>query len=165
MTHKLQESWHGPYRVEDKVNRVDYRIDLGKGRKKVLHINNMKRFHEREETVMRVTVVAEDWEGDVEIGTKLSGRCEDFDMKEIDKMRDEYPAVFSDLPGRTGVCKLQISTGEAQPVASAPYRIPDRLKEGVRSEVEKLVEQGIVIPSTSPWASPVVPVPKADGTI
>ena len=40
-----------------------------------------------------------------------------------------------------------------------------RVKEGVRQEVLKLVEQGIAVPSSSPWASPVVPVPKPDGTI
>ena len=50
--------------------------------------------------------------------------------------------MFSDLPGKTNVCKLQISTGDALPVASHPYRIPDRLKEGVKDEVQKLVALG-----------------------
>ena len=40
------------------------------------------------------------------------------------------------------------------------------MKEGVRAEVEKLVELGIVVPSTSPWASPVYrTVPKKDGSV
>ena len=42
MTHKLKESWHGPYPVVEVLNRVDYRVEIGRGRKKVLHINNLK---------------------------------------------------------------------------------------------------------------------------
>ena len=162
MSHKLEESWHGPYPVVEKKNRVDYRVDVGRGRKKVLHINNLKKYFEREEEVMRLAVVAEDWESDCEIGTKTAGICKEFDGKELEKMKVEFPEVFSDLPGKTGVCRLEICTAGAQTIASPPYRIPDRLKEGVREEVLKLVELGIVVPSQSPC---VVPVPKQDGTV
>ena len=61
--------------------------------------------------------------------------------------------------------RLKIKTGDAEPRASHPYRIPDRLKEGVRQEVMTVVELGIAVPSISPWASPVVPVPKQDGSV
>ena len=106
MSHKLEESWHGPYPVVERMSRVDYRVELGRGRKKVLHINNLKRYFVREEEVMRLAVVAEDWEGDSEIGTKTAGRCEEFEVDELEKMKKEYPEVFSDLPGKTGVCRL-----------------------------------------------------------
>ena len=165
---KLEESWHGPYKVVAKKGRVDYLVDLGKGkgRVKVLHINNLKKYYPRAEEVLRLALVAEDWSEDEEVGTKLHGKCKDFDEEEvIEQLRAEYPEVFSDLPGRTTACKLRIDTGEAAPRRSHPYRVPNRLKEGVRAEVEKLVEMGIVVPSTSPWASPVVPVPKGDGTV
>ena len=165
MSHKLQEAWHGPYSVVERKNRVNYKVDLGKGRRKVLHINNLKKFYPREEEVMRLAVVAEDWEEDVDVGMKMSGMNEDFNQDEVAEMKREYPEVFSDLPGKTNVCKLQISTGDALPVASHPYRIPDRLKEGVRDEVQKLMALGIAVPSQSPWASPVVPVPKSDGSV
>ena len=165
MSHKLQEAWHGPYPVIDKLNRVDYRVDLGKGRRKVLHINNMKKFQMREEGVMRLAVVAEDFEEDEDVGSRMSGRCKDFDLGQLEKLKEEFPEVFSDLPGKTNVCQLEIKTKEALPISSMPYRVPDRMKEGVRQEVQKLVEMGVVIPSHSPWASPIVPVPKSDGSI
>ena len=53
--------------------------------------------------------------------------------------------------------------GGATRITQAPYRIPDKLKEGVHSEISKLSEAGIIEPSTSPWASPIVPVVKPDG--
>ena len=168
MIGKLEESWHGPYKVVAKKGRVDYLVDLGKGkgRVKVLHVNNLKKYHPRTEEVLRLALVAEDWSNDEEVGTKLHGKCKDFNEEEVVKqLKAEYPEVFSDLPGRTTVCELKIETGEAAPRRSHPYRVPNRLKEGVRAEVEKLVEMGIVVPSTSPWASPVVPVPKQDGSV
>ena len=165
MSKKLQESWHGPYDVIERKSRVDYKVNVGRGRSKVLHINNLKRYHPRGKEVLRLAIVAEDWGEDEDVGTRMSGRCLDFDEEEVVKMREDYPEVFSDLPGRTNVCRLRINTGEAAPRASHPYRIPDKLKEGVRQEVMKLVELGIAVPSVSPWASPVVPVPKPDGSV
>ena len=165
---KLEESWHGPYKVVSKKSRVDYLVDLGKGkgRLKVLHINNLKRYYPRVEEVLRLALVAEDWSEDEEVGTKLIGKFEGFNEQEVvEQLRGEFPEVFSDLPGRTTECKLNINTGDAAPRRSHPYRVPNKLKEGVRAEVEKLVDMGIVVPSTSPWASPVVPVPKGDGSV
>ena len=166
MSGKLMESWHGPYPVEARKSRVDYQVKVGKGRAKVLHVNNLKKYYPREEAVLRLALVAEDWSEDEVVGTRMFGNCSDFNEIEVVQMlREEYPEVFSDLPGRTSACRLEIDTGTAAPRGSHPYRIPNRLKEGVREEVEKLVELGIVVPSTSPWPSPVVPVPKNDGTV
>ena len=163
---KLEEAWHGPYVVEERVGVVNYKVKVGRGKAKVLHVNNLKKFFEREESVLRLALVAEDWSEDEVVGTKLFGSCPDFDEKKVvEGLKGEFPEVFSDLPGRTDACMLEIDTGSAAPRGSHPYRVPDRLKEGVRSEVEELVELGIVVPSTSPWASPVVPVPKKDGTV
>ena len=166
MSAKLKESWHGPYVVEARKSRVDYQVKVGKRRAKVLHVNNLKKYFHREEAVLRLALVAEDWADDEAVGTRLFGSCDGFEEEEMVKMlKGEYPEVFSDLPGKTNACTLRIDTGLEAPRGSHPYRIPNKLKEGVRSEVEKLVGLGIVVPSTSPWASPVVPVPKTDGTV
>ena len=168
MIGKLKESWHGPYDVVARKSRVDYVVNLGKGkgRVKVLHINNLKKYFPRPEKVLRLALVAEDWAEDECVERKLSGSYDGFDEKSVvNELKKEFPEVFSDLPGKAKVGCFKIETGDAEPRRSHPYRVPDRLKEGVRSEVNKLVELGIVVPSTSPWASPVVPVPKTDGTV
>ena len=163
---KLEESWHGPYVVEERVGVVNYKVKVGRGKSKLLHINNLKKFFEREERVLRIALVAEDWSEDECVERRLSGSYDEFDEKAVvSDLKIEFPEVFSDLPGKAKVGCFKIETGDAEPRRSHPYRVPDRLKEGVRSEVNKLVELGIVVPSTSPWASPVVPVPKKDGTV
>ena len=162
---KLEESWHGPYVVEEKLNRVNYRIDVGKGYQKVLHINNLKKYWVREVEVCRMSVVAEEDEENMVVGLKLSGKCEDFDDDVVRVLLEEYPSVFKDEPGMTNVCELDIRTGDNPPIASGPYRVPDRLKQEVKDEIENLVEMGVACPSHSPWASPIVPVIKKDGKI
>ena len=165
MVAKLEESWHGPYPVIDKLNRVDYRVEVGKGRTKVLHINNLKRFYAREEEVLRLSIVAEDFSEDIDVGLKMEGKCIDFEEAEIVVLKREFPEVFSDSPGRTEVCVLEINTGDTPPISSAPYRVPDRMKDGVKKEIDKLLELGVAEPSHSPCASPIVPVTKKDGNI
>ena len=83
MIPKLKEAWHGPYKIKEKLNRVNFRVEVGRGRQKVLHINNMKKFVEREASVCRLAVVAEDVEENMVVGLKMSGRCEDFDEKQV----------------------------------------------------------------------------------
>ena len=48
---------------------------------------------------------------------------------------------------------------------SLSYRIPQSVIKAVNEELGEMLAVGIVGPSTSPWAYPVVIVPKPDGTI
>ena len=73
--------------------------------------------------------------------------------------------VFSGKPNLTHVTTRRIDTGEVLPIHSSPYKIPQKLEEEVNKEIEKMLQLGIIRPSMSPWASPVVIVPKPDGTI
>ena len=57
-----------------------------------------------------------------------------------------------------------MSYGAHRPIASQPYTMPEKWKGPVQKELDELLDQGIMIPSVSPWASPVVPIQKPDGT-
>ena len=65
--------------------------------------------------------------------------------------------------GRTQIVKHAITT-EGPPVRQPVRRVPQALKEVIDTEVTKMLEQGIVKPSSSPWSSPVVLVKKKDGS-
>ena len=53
---------------------------------------------------------------------------------------------------------------DPQPVKQAPYRQSPAKAEAVTKEVRRLLEVGLIIPSNSPWSSPVSLVPKPDGS-
>ena len=50
------------------------------------------------------------------------------------------------------------------PVHSKPYPIPHAMQEVVEKELETMLSLGIIEPSTSAYASPIVIVRKPDGT-
>lgn len=66
--------------------------------------------------------------------------------------------------GETEVITHRIYTGTQAPIRSAPYRMNPNKQYIVRNEVEKLKQNGIIVPSSSPWSSPVVLVKKKDNT-
>lgn len=75
----------------------------------------------------------------------------------------EFQDIFSRGPhdlGRTGVTKHKINTGDAPSVRQHPRRLPLAQREEAFKAVEEMHAQGIIEPSTSPWASPVVLVKK-----
>lgn len=66
--------------------------------------------------------------------------------------------------GRTSILKHTINTGDAYPEAKTFYESNPVKTEFIRNEVKEMLKKGIIRPSTSPWAAPVVIVKKKDGT-
>ena len=78
----------------------------------------------------------------------------------FDMLCEKYPKVFSkgnEDNGRTQLVTMDIDMGDSPPVSSRPYTIHHRL---VQEEIETLERAGVITKSTSPWASPIVMVPK-----
>ena len=68
-------------------------------------------------------------------------------------------------PSKTDInFKNAIDTGTHRPVHTPPYRKSSKDQEIVRQETDKLIKNGIIEHSTSPWSSSVVLVKKKDGT-
>ena len=61
--------------------------------------------------------------------------------------------------------KHKIDTGEARPTRLQPYRLPQAYTETVHKELQDMEENGVIEPSSSDWAAPIVLVKKKDGTI
>ena len=55
---------------------------------------------------------------------------------------------------------MDIDTGENPPVCQRPYTLPLKHVEWVKKEFNILEAAGIIVRSVSPWASPIVIVPK-----
>ena len=69
-------------------------------------------------------------------------------QKAFDKLCEKYDDIIS------------INTGNHPPIASKSYTLPLKHYEWVQREIETLEKAGIIERSISPWASPVVIVPK-----
>jgi len=54
---------------------------------------------------------------------------------------------------------------DTKPIRCPPYRLNQKKAKVLKDELDNLLDQGIIEESTSPWASPIVMVPKADGTL
>ena len=76
---------------------------------------------------------------------------------------DVLPTNGNDL-GCTNVMNHQIDTGGAQPIHQQARRVPLPHREKVQELLQDMLQKGVMSPSKSPWASPIVLAKKKDGT-
>ena len=81
----------------------------------------------------------------------------------FDALCEKYPKVFSkgnEHIGRTQLVTMDIDMGDSPPVSSRPYTLALKHHRWVQEEIETLERAGVITKSMSPWASPIVMVPK-----
>ena len=82
---------------------------------------------------------------------------------ELEKLCEEYDDIFSkdssDI-GKTPLITMEIETGDSPPVCQRPYNLPLKHIDWVQKELNTLEKAGVITRSVSPWASPIVIVPK-----
>ena len=81
----------------------------------------------------------------------------------FDALCEKYPKVFSkgnkDI-GRTQLVTMDIDMGDSPPVSLRPYTLAHKHHKWVQDEIKMLERVSIITKSMSPWASPIVIVPK-----
>ena len=96
------------------------------------------------------------------------GNLQDFEVTDLEKGKfqdlcREFSDVFSsdskDI-GCTPFIKMVIDTRDSPPVCQRPYILPLKHAEWVKHELNILEAAGVIVHSVSPWASPIVVVPK-----
>ena len=96
------------------------------------------------------------------------GKLDIQQQRKFEQLMKNYEDIFvksKNELGKTNVVKHKIDTGNAKPIRQRPYRAIGDKKELIKGEVEKMLEKGVIRKSKSPWASPVVLVPKKNGEI
>ncbi|XP_072037234.1 uncharacterized protein [Amphiura filiformis] len=82
---------------------------------------------------------------------------------EVKRLLGNYSSVLTDKPGFTHLGSHDIKLTDSTPVRMKPYPIPYALRDSVKEEIKTMLELDVIEPSTSPYASPLVVVKKADG--
>ena len=67
--------------------------------------------------------------------------------------------------GRTSLVEHFIDTGNASPIRRPPYCVPHAYRDSVKAELDQMLESGIIEPSSSQWAAPLVLVKTKDSTL
>jgi predicted aspartyl protease len=81
----------------------------------------------------------------------------------LKKLLQQYRDVFANTDeelGRSGIIKMHIDTGDSLPLKQRPYRVSPIQKNIIDTHVQRMVDQKVVVPSDSPWSSPVILVKK-----
>ena len=81
----------------------------------------------------------------------------------FEELKEKYPKVFSlnneDI-GCTQLVTMDVDMGDSPPICQKPYTLPLKHYNWVQQEIEILECAGVIRKSISPWASPIVVVPK-----
>ena len=95
--------------------------------------------------------------------SKADGQLTSTQTEDLTALLDEFG---DHVPGRTtlGMHHIEVKP-DTKPIRCAPYRLNQEKAKVNKDELDNLIEQGTIEESTSPGASPIVMVPKADGTL
>ena len=103
---------------------------------------------------------------DIEVHRKVELQNADVSEEQKQAFKDlciEFKDIFStdsgDI-GKTPLLEVEIDTGDSPPITQKPYTLPLKHTEWVQRELEILEKAGVIVQSVSPWASPIVVVPK-----
>ena len=88
------------------------------------------------------------------------------EAQEIEDLVVEFADVALDSAelGSTDLVMHTIDTGDSPPIKQPAKRVPFALRQTVEIMVDKMLQQGVIESSHSPWSSPVVLVEKKDGS-
>ncbi|KAL1251467.1 hypothetical protein QQF64_019263 [Cirrhinus molitorella] len=157
---KFLATWQGPYTVTEKVGPVTYRVRQPGRRhpEQLYHVNLLKKWVGDR---TQLAALASSSPVVVDIDPQLSAA----QKTELQHLVGQFSDVFSPWPGQTNVIQHDIQTPAGVIVRQRPYRIPEARRQAVEEEVQDMLKLGVIEPSRSPWSSPVVMVPKPDGTL
>ena len=185
-SNKLLLQLKGPYEVVEVVNRMDYKIDVN-GVVSTYHANMLKQHVERRNELSHCLLSAEVIESvddddneefplddctfptakkpesyrDVSISDTLTSE----QRKEVEPLMKQYPDVLSSLPGQTGQIQHDIKLLTSEPIRTKRYSIPYKTRSVMETEIQDMLDLGVIEPSVYPYSSPIVLVPKKDGSV
>ncbi|XP_044843600.1 uncharacterized protein LOC123349509, partial [Mauremys mutica] len=168
---KLLARWQGPYEVVRQVGPVTYEIRQPDRRKKlqIYHVNLLKPWCDREGLLIDPCPPEPELGPDTAetkgveeppIGPSLTAE----QRKQATCLLQAFQKTFTAAPGYTTRACHTILTEPGKTIRETTRPLPYRMRQEVEEEVRTMLALGVIEPSCSEWRSPVVLVPKPDGT-
>ncbi len=85
-------------------------------------------------------------------------------LEELQMLIATWPHTTACVLGKTDVVQHTIILSDEIPIKSRAYRVSHFKKQIIEAQVDQMLKDHIIEPSFSPWSSPVVLVPKPDGS-
>ena len=175
-TNRLLEKWTGPYAVEEVLSSTTYKVAIPHARKnhRTFHVNMLSRWESPSAICLLSVGVINNAEPDfpswrventADIKPHMDPTLSQMRREDIQKALEEYKAARGTAAGRTDHATMRIETGPAPPSSSPLYRLVHARKPIVQEEIKEMLHDGIIQSSHSPWAAPMVLVPKKNGTL
>lgn len=73
--------------------------------------------------------------------------------------------MFSKVPGYTTLVEHTIPTTPGRVAQARWHPVPFKTRDAIEWEIKEMLRLGVIGPSQSAWRSPIVLVPKPNGTI
>ena len=96
---------------------------------------------------------------------KLDSQLDITQKTELNEILRSYSDVLTDVPGRTTMIEHDVILKTEVPVTKKAYMLPYALREKVKAEIDCMLEACLAEKCNSPYESPIVVVPKRDGSI
>ena len=172
--------WQGPGTVVKVKSPYSYLIDMGQGNIRHVHANKIRRYMARVQgcgviadsdtdfgrVLIPGTVFNKNDLPSVRAESSMTEHLDERQQSELFQLLDEFADCFQEKPGLCEVVTHRIvTTPEFVPKQMRPYRVPEIFRSEVDRQIKELLDQGLIRPSLSPMASPIVCVAKKTGGV
>lgn len=155
-----------------KIGSVDYQIDMHDSRKRLrtFHVNMLKKYVIPTAMYSSVSEDSEDIpDYKQQQGDQVYAMGEQLTAQQKTRLKfllRDFGDILSSEPGRTTITEHKIELGDNESATRLPpYKVPYAYRAEVQKELQHMLETGIIQPSKSQWASPLVIVKKTDGSL
>ena len=87
------------------------------------------------------------------------------EKKKFWEILKKYKDIFSKKPGRLSIYKHELKVKDDKPFIIKTFPFPMKLRDAAATEINNLLELGIIWRSNSPYINPLVTSLKKDGSV
>lgn len=92
-------------------------------------------------------------------------RLRSFQENQLLEVQKKFLLSDNGKIGCTNVLSHVIDTGDAKPIRQRPYPVSPYQQKRIDVELDRMLKMGVIVPSNSPWSSPIVAVEKKTGKL